>query len=83
MITLFPNLRQRIKEKEVSWFDVAAAADMSLFVLHLKMFGIKRWTITDAVRLCGFFHTPDAEHLFVRNYNKQQFLESQEENGNV
>ena len=83
MITLFPNLRQRINETGVSWFDIAKATDMSLFVLHLKMFGIKRWTITDAVKLCGFFRTPDAEHLFVRNYNKQQFLESQEEIGNV
>lgn len=83
MITLFPNLRQRIKEAGVNWFDVAAATDMSLFVLHLKMFGIKRWTLTDAVRICGFFSCPDVEHLFVRNYNKRQYLESQEEKGNV
>jgi hypothetical protein len=83
MITLYPNLRQHIKRSGVSWFDLAAATDMNLFVLHLKMFGLKRWTITDAVKLCGFFRTPDAERLFVRNYNKQQFLESQEENGNV
>lgn len=83
MITLFPNLRQRINEAGVSWFDIAAATDMSLFVLHLKMFGIKRWTITDAVRLCGFFNTPDAEHLFVRNHSKSQILESQGKNYHV
>ena len=83
MITLFPNLRQRIKETGVSWADVAAAAGISTFVLHLKMWGIKRWTVTDAVRLCGFFRTPDAEHLFVRNHSKSQFLESQGKNNNV
>ena len=83
MITLYPNLRQRIKQAGVSWAEVAAAADISSFEFHLKMWGIKGWTLTDAVRLCAFFRTPDGEHLFVRNYNKQQFLESQEENTNV
>ena len=55
---------------------------MLFFIFHLKMLGIKRWTLTDAVKICGFFRCPDTEHLFVRNYNKQQFLESQEEVGN-
>ena len=83
MITLFPNLRQRIKQTGVSWAEVAAVAGISSFTFHMKMWGIKGWTLTDGVRLCAFFHTPDAEHLFVRNYNKQQFLENQEENTNV
>ena len=83
MITLFPNLRQRIKETGVSWADVAAAMEISTFVFHLKMWGIKRWTVTDAVKLCGFFRTPDAEHLFVRNHSKSQLLESQGKNNHV
>ena len=80
MIALFPVLRQRIKQTGVSWAELAAVTGTNPFIFHLKMWGIKRWTLTDVVRLCGFFRTPDAEHLFVRNYNKQQFLESQEEN---
>ena len=83
MITLFPNLRQRIKETGVSWADVAVAAEMSPFVFHLKMWGIKRWSVTDAVLICGFFNTPDAEHLFVRNHSKSQLLESQGKNNHV
>lgn len=83
MIDLYPVLRQYVRETGVSWAELAAAAGMHPIVFHLKMWGIKRWTLTDAVKICGFFRTPDAEHLFVRNYNKQQFLESQEENGNV
>lgn len=82
MIALFPVLRQHIKQTGVSWRELTAVAGMNSFVFHLKMWGIKRWTLTDVVKICGFFSTPDAERLFVRNYNKQQFLESQEKNGN-
>jgi hypothetical protein len=82
MIALYPVLRQRIKQTEISWCELAAATGINSFAFHLKMWGIKRWNLTEVVRICGFFNTPDAEHLFVRNYNKQQFLESQEENGN-
>lgn len=83
MITLFPILRQRIKEYGVSWAELSAVAGISPFEFYMKMWGIKGWTLTEAVRLCAFFRTPDAEHLFVRNYNKQQFLESQGKNSNV
>ena len=82
MITVYPVIRQRMKDFEVTNRELAAILGISLIAFQLKMWGIKRWTLTDAVRLCGFFDTPDAERLFVRNYNKQQFLESQEEKGN-
>lgn len=82
MITVYPVIRQRMKDFDVTNRELAAILGMNLIEFQLKMWGIKRWTLTDAVGLCGFFNTPNAEHLFVRNYNKQQFLESQEENGN-
>ena len=77
MITVYPVLRQRMKEQGVSGKELAAVAGITRIAFQLKMWGIKRWTLTEAVRICCFFRTPDAEHLFVRNYNKQQFLESQ------
>jgi DNA-binding XRE family transcriptional regulator len=83
MITVFPVLRQYMRTHGITNRELAAVLGVSKAVLQLKMWGIKRWTLTDAVRICGFFSCPDVEHLFVRNYNKQQFLESQEENGNV
>lgn len=70
MITVYPVIRQRMKDFEVTNRELATILGISLVEFHLKMWGIKRWTLTDAVRLCGFFNTPDAEHLFVRNYNK-------------
>ena len=83
MITVYPNLRQRMMELGVTNRELAKELGISGISFQLKMWGIKGWTLTDAVRLCAFFRTPDVEHLFVRNYNKRQFLESQEENGNV
>ena len=83
MIAVYPVLRQYIKNSGVSWRELSAVAGIHPLVFHMKMWGIKRWTLTEAVRICGFFNTPDAERVFVRNYNKKQFLESQEENGNV
>ena len=83
MIALYPVLRQYIKRTGVSWAELAAVTGTSFFIFHLKMLGIKRWTLTDAVKICGFFNCPNAERLFVRNYNKQQLLESQGENYHV
>lgn len=82
MIRVYPVLRQRMKEHGIACKELAAEIGDNPIVFVLKMWGIKRWTLTDAVRLCCFFRCPDAEHLFVRNYNKQQFLESQEGIGN-
>jgi hypothetical protein len=72
-----------MREHGVSNRELAAVLEVSRIALQLKMWGIKGWTLTDAVRLCAFFNTPDAEHLFVRNYYKQQFLESQGKNNYV
>jgi hypothetical protein len=70
MIDLGVTDRELVKELGISRIS-----------FQLKMWGIKGWTLTDAVRLCAFFRTPDAEHLFVRNHSKSQFLESQEKSG--
>lgn len=82
MITVYPVLRQRMKEHDVTSRELAAVIGDNPIAFQLKILGIRRWTLTDAVKICGFFSCPNAEHLFVRNYNNQQFLESQEENGN-
>ena len=77
MITVYPVLRQRMREHGISSKELAAVTGITRIAFQLKMWGIKQWSLCEAVRICCFFRTPDAEHLFVRNYNKQQFLESQ------
>lgn len=71
MILRYPVLRQRIRENEVSWAELASVVGVTPLSFHMKMWGLKRWTLTDAVRICGFFRTPDVEHLFVRNYHNR------------
>ncbi len=83
MVTIFPVLRQRIRENGVTIKELSAVLGTKKFVLQLKLLGIKRWTLTDAVVICGFFNYPNPEHLFLRNYNNQQLLESQGENYHV
>lgn len=83
MIALYPVLRQRMRQTGISWGEAASIAEISPLEFHLKMWGIRGWTLTDMVRLCAFFRTPDGEHLFVRNHSKSQFLESQGKNYHV
>ncbi len=81
MITAYPILSQRMREQGVSPKELAAIAQINIVSFYLKMLGIKQWNITEVLRICCFFRTPNAEHLFVRKHSKSQFLESQEKSG--
>ena len=83
MITVYPVLRQHMREFGVTNRELAAVAEICLGDFFLKMWGIKQWGLTEAVRICCFFRCPDPEHLFVRKHSKSQLLESQGENDNV
>ncbi len=77
MITVYPVLRQRMRENKITSGELAVVAGMSRTAFYLKMCGIKRWKLTEAVKICCFFRTHDVEHLFVRKHYKSQKLESQ------
>lgn len=66
MITCYPILRQRMREHRTTYEDLAAVANLNIVTLHLKMLGIKRWKLTEVLRICCFFRTQDAEHLFYK-----------------
>lgn len=68
MITVYPVLRQRMRDCEVSHKALAAIADVDIISLHLKMIGIKQWKLSEALRICCFFRTHDVEHLFEKGY---------------
>ena len=68
MITVYPVLRQRMKEHGVSCRELAAATGIPLVAFYLKMLGTMQWSLTDAVNICCFFSNPDPEHLFVRKH---------------
>lgn len=67
MITAYPVLRQRMKESGTTYRDLAKVADVDTITLYFKMVGIKRWNLTEAVRICCFFNTPETEHLFQKS----------------
>ena len=66
MITVYPVLRQYMREHNTTLKELAAILNINIFTLCLKMWGIKRWKLTEAVSICCFFHTSDAEHLFSK-----------------
>ena len=66
MITVYPVLRQYMKERNTTLRELAMVADVNMIALRLKMCGLKRWKLTEVLRICCFFHTNNAERLFSR-----------------
>lgn len=66
MIAVYPVLRQRMNETNTTFRELAMVAGISVFALRLKFWGIKRWKLTEVLRICCFFHTKNAEHLFSK-----------------
>ena len=66
MITVYPVLRQHMKERKVTYKELAAVINNNVFSVHLKMLGIKRWKLAEAVSICCFFHTQDIELVFEK-----------------
>ena len=72
MITVYPVLRQRMKEQQITIRELATVAGISSVAFYLKICGLKRWKLTEAVKICCFFRTQELEHLFVRKHYKSQ-----------
>ena len=81
MIAVYPVLRQRMRERQITNRELSVVAGMSNAAFFLSMLGIRRWKLTEAVNICCFFRTYDIEQLFVRKHFKSQLLESQEKFG--
>ena len=64
MITVYPVLRQLMRENNTTIKELAAITNVNTITLCLKMWGIKRWKLTEALSICCFFRTHDVEHLF-------------------
>lgn len=68
MVTCYPMLRQRMIDYGTTYGELAAVANISKVAFHLKMVGIKRWKLTEVLRICCFFHSQDVEHLFQKRF---------------
>lgn len=72
MISLYPILRQYMAQSGTSFSDLAVISGTNKIIFHMKMWGILQWKLTEVLKICCFFRTPDAEHLFVRKHSKSQ-----------
>lgn len=66
MITVYPALGQLMARNGTTLKELAEIADTNIVSLAFKMLGIKRWKLHEAVRICCFFHTQNAERLFQK-----------------
>ena len=66
MITVYPILRQQMRKHNTTIKDLAVLTGENIISIYLKMWGIKRWKLTEAVKICCFFHHQDVEHLFSK-----------------
>ena len=68
MIVVYPLLRQLMRASGTSYTKMASVANIPVFMLHLKMMGLKRWKLTEVLRICCFFRTSDTERLFQKRF---------------
>lgn len=66
MRTIYPVLQEHISKHGTSFRELATITNSNIISLCLKMWGLKRWKLTDVVSICCFFNNPNAEHLFCR-----------------
>lgn len=72
MITVYPVLRQRMRDQNITYKELAAVVGINRMALCLSMWGIRRWKLTEAIKICSYFRTNDVENIFVRNHFKSQ-----------
>lgn len=66
MDSLYPNLEAAMKRRRVSVKNLADVIGLSEEVVHLKMRGVREWTLLEALEICRYLHYPDFRSLFLR-----------------
>jgi DNA-binding Xre family transcriptional regulator len=66
MNSLFPNLQAAMKQRGASIKNLADVIGLSEEIVHLKMRGVRDWTLSEALAICRYLHYPDFRNLFLR-----------------
>lgn len=66
MDSLYPNLQAAMKQRGVSIKNLADLLGLSEEIIHLKMRGVRDWTLLEALAICRYLHYPDFRNLFLR-----------------
>lgn len=67
MNSLYPNLRRRMSERNISVDSLAALIKKDVEEVSLKLKGILDWSLWEVVTLCCYFEEPNVDFLFLRN----------------
>lgn len=66
MYSLYPNLEAAMAKRGVSIGNLAELIGCSEEIVHLKMRGVREWSLLDAVTICRYLQYPDLKTLFLR-----------------
>lgn len=66
MDSLYPNLRVAMEQQGVSIKMIADVIGRSEEIVHLKLRGVRDWTLKEALEICRYLQYPDLKTLFIR-----------------
>lgn len=66
MDSLYPNLRVAMEQQGVSIKMLADVIGRSEEIVHLKLRGVRDWTLKEALEICRYLQNPDLKTLFIR-----------------
>ena len=66
MRTVYPNLWATMEQRGTSIKNIADLIGVSEEIVHLKLRGVRDWTLSEALAICRYLHYPDFRNLFLR-----------------
>ena len=66
MQTVYPNLWAAMKQRGASIKNLADTIGVSEEIVHLKLRGVRDWTLSEALAICRYLRHPDFRNLFLR-----------------
>ena len=66
MRIVYPNLQAAMEQRGASIKNLADVIGLSEEIVHLKMRGVRDWTLSEALAICRYLHNPDFRNLFLR-----------------
>jgi hypothetical protein len=66
MNVVYPNLHKAMLERGVTVNQIAEAVSLSEDIVHLKLLGVREWSLLEAVTICRLLQYSDLKQLFLR-----------------
>lgn len=66
MDSLYPNLQAEMVTRGLSIGNLAEIIGRSEEIVHLKLRGVREWSLSEAVAICRYLQYHDLKKLFLR-----------------